>query len=671
MKKPDTINTPPDGLLVSVVTPVYNAAPFLRAAFDCLRRQTLQAWEWVVVDDGSTDGSSELLCQFSQSDPRIRLFCQQGYGNAKYARDHAIAESRAPFVVCLDADDQIDDNYLETLLRRQQQTGAMIVYPQLLFTDSPSGNITTTLPEAGFDISQVYEGRQLIAFTVPDWRIGCNGGLYRREVFSRLSYPKRTEPVWMNSDEIDERYYLLAAQRVAFACTNYYYTIHGQSVTKKFSPKLFETLQTDLQLLDLTEKAFGRDSEEFRGGHRIAFNDWRLKQKQLLQHNEQLESAEPLVWQFLQQLFVRLDPRQLTLKERALYLNLFDFRALMFLRGMLVSPAYIVGKMVQRLFPRLYYQHFLRPSQARHQVASLSEAYKQAPSVDDFRPCVVCLFEGFHSGGGLVDRLRGIVSVWQVCKQCGVEFKVHFVHPFRLDSYLVPNAYDWRIGEREITHAAADTKIIVADTLTDEPWERQWLFKQLSSKIPKHAHLQRHLYTNAAFCYDADFRGLFEELFQLEPRLAAAVDAVQRQIGGDYITVSGRFGNLLDDFNEQNYGLPLPPAERQQLLAECEQQTLALHQQHPECKVVVCSDSVTFASSMSRYDFVFVVPGNVTHIDNDRQQSRDYYQKTFVDFFIIARARESYLLRSRGMLFSGFPYAAALLGSRQLKVIDF
>lgn len=658
--------------LVSVVTPSYNAAQYLYAAYKSLCSQTYENWEWVVVDDGSSDGSHDLLTKLSQQDVRVRCFFQKNYGNAKYARDHAVVESRGEWIVNLDADDRfLSKDYLEMILKRQQETASDIVYPQMLFFEEDTGRQTVTLPIVSFDAGRVWVGRDLVRYTLPDWQIGCNGGLYRREIVSRLSYPERKEPLWINSDEVDERFYLLDAQKVAFADIKYYYRIHRASVTKAFSAKLFQTLQTDMQLLDLTQNTFGTESDEYRGAHRVAFNDWRAKIRLLFLRHYELESAEPLVWQYLAQLFTKLNPQQLTLSERLRWFNLCSFRMLMLLRGLTISPYYIVGKLVQRLFPRFYNQHFERSMRQRRLIEQLSKAYSNNDETNDYYHSVVCMFEGNHSGGGLIDRLRGVVSTFQVCMATGQDFRLYFVHPFDLTDYLIPNTYDWRIAKTQVTHSPSKSKFIVADTLTDQPWERQWLLRHLKKQLSKSTHLQRHVYSNAAFCYDSDFGSLFNELFKPAPRLSALIESTISKIDGQYITVSARFGTLMDDFNEENYGLTLSPDERRQLLDQCESQVQAIYEKHVGDRVVICSDSVTFIDRMKHFDYVFTIPGTITHIDNDFQRGYEYYEKTFLDFYIISRAQCSYLLHGPNMSFSGFPYAAARLGGHILNVINF
>ena len=113
--------------LISVVTPVYNGEHFVQKAYNCLTRQTHTDWEWVVVDDGSTDYSFALLSEIAKKDSRVRLFSQRPSGSAKQPRDHAVAEAKGPVILPLDIDDRLDDDYLAVMLNRMLETQADIV----------------------------------------------------------------------------------------------------------------------------------------------------------------------------------------------------------------------------------------------------------------------------------------------------------------------------------------------------------------------------------------------------------------------------------------------------------------------------------------------------------------------------------------------------------------
>jgi teichuronic acid biosynthesis glycosyltransferase TuaG len=75
-------NSPEEKMMISVVTPVYNGENFVQSAYNCLCRQTYTNWEWVVVDDGSTDSTAERMEILASEDQRIRFFQQKNSGSA-------------------------------------------------------------------------------------------------------------------------------------------------------------------------------------------------------------------------------------------------------------------------------------------------------------------------------------------------------------------------------------------------------------------------------------------------------------------------------------------------------------------------------------------------------------------------------------------------------------
>jgi glycosyltransferase involved in cell wall biosynthesis len=124
---------------VSVIVPAYNYAHFLPDALDSLIAQTFGLWECVVVDDGSTDATSEVAESYTQRDSRIRLLRQHNRGLAA-ARNAGIAATTAPFVQFLDADDRIHSRKLErqvAFLEAHSETD--IVYGEATFfrTEAP------------------------------------------------------------------------------------------------------------------------------------------------------------------------------------------------------------------------------------------------------------------------------------------------------------------------------------------------------------------------------------------------------------------------------------------------------------------------------------------------------------------------------------------------------
>src|SRR5579862_4587648 len=93
-----------EGDLVSVVVPVWNSERFLKKTVESVLAQTYRRLELIVVDDGSTDRSPDIVKSIAAHDDRVRLFRTENRGAAA-ARNLGISQSRGPFVALLDNDD--------------------------------------------------------------------------------------------------------------------------------------------------------------------------------------------------------------------------------------------------------------------------------------------------------------------------------------------------------------------------------------------------------------------------------------------------------------------------------------------------------------------------------------------------------------------------------------
>src|SRR5215468_8802334 len=90
---------------VSVIMPVRNGAAYLPGSVASIQAQDFASFEFLIIDDGSTDATPAILAAFAAADPRIRVFHQPPQGIAA-ALNAGIAEARAPYLARLDADDR-------------------------------------------------------------------------------------------------------------------------------------------------------------------------------------------------------------------------------------------------------------------------------------------------------------------------------------------------------------------------------------------------------------------------------------------------------------------------------------------------------------------------------------------------------------------------------------
>lgn len=102
--------------LISVIVPVYNIMDYLPRCVESLSAQTYQNLEILLVDDGSTDGTSALCDQLAERDQRIRVFHKENGGSSS-ARNLGIAHSRGAYIGFVDSDDYVELDMYEELYR--------------------------------------------------------------------------------------------------------------------------------------------------------------------------------------------------------------------------------------------------------------------------------------------------------------------------------------------------------------------------------------------------------------------------------------------------------------------------------------------------------------------------------------------------------------------------
>ena len=89
---------------ISIVMSVYNGEKFLIEAIDSILAQTFADFEFIIIDDGSTDSTSKILSDYAKRDERVRVFAQENRGRAE-SLNGGIERAIAPLIARMDADD--------------------------------------------------------------------------------------------------------------------------------------------------------------------------------------------------------------------------------------------------------------------------------------------------------------------------------------------------------------------------------------------------------------------------------------------------------------------------------------------------------------------------------------------------------------------------------------
>lgn len=118
--------------LVSVIVPAFNEASVIPDAISSALAQTVRCLEVIVVDDGSTDGTVDVVRRFAEADTRVRLVEMPRNAGPAAARNAGVAAARGDWIALLDADDVYEPTRIDTLLALAKANDADIVSDNLL-----------------------------------------------------------------------------------------------------------------------------------------------------------------------------------------------------------------------------------------------------------------------------------------------------------------------------------------------------------------------------------------------------------------------------------------------------------------------------------------------------------------------------------------------------------
>ena len=104
---------------VSVVMPLYNSERYVTEAIESVIAQTFTNWELIVVDDGSTDRSCEIVLEFVDKDARIKLLHNPSPNRMPSSpRNIGIQAAEGKYIAFIDSDDMVSEDYIPTILHK-------------------------------------------------------------------------------------------------------------------------------------------------------------------------------------------------------------------------------------------------------------------------------------------------------------------------------------------------------------------------------------------------------------------------------------------------------------------------------------------------------------------------------------------------------------------------
>ena len=203
---------------ISIIIPVYNVKPYLETCINSILKQSYTNLQIILVDDGSTDGCSEICDKFAKIDDRIIVIHQKNSGLSA-ARNSGIEIADGDFISFIDSDDFVHNQMFEYLMvafEIDKDVGISCVNT-MKFTLKSQINCESQKP-----VFKVADAETALKMYLDDisgyWIIAC-AKLYKRELFQEIRYPVGK----IHEDEFTTYQLIYKAKKIAYAEQKYYY----------------------------------------------------------------------------------------------------------------------------------------------------------------------------------------------------------------------------------------------------------------------------------------------------------------------------------------------------------------------------------------------------------------------------------------------------------------
>lgn len=242
---------------ISIIVPAYNIEGYVEKAVRSILAQTYSELEVILVDDGSTDGTSAILDELAKTDDRIRVIHQEN-GGVTSARMRGIAEATGEWIGFMDGDDYIEPEMYATLLNNAKKhdadishCGYQMVFPSRVDYYYNTGRLTEQDRLTGL--------KDLLAgeFIEP----GLCNKLYHNTLFHSLLHSSMMDMTIRNNEDLLMNYYLFreAKKAVYYDFCPYYYMIREGSAATSAPNE--HKLSDPLKVFHILEEATAQEPE--------------------------------------------------------------------------------------------------------------------------------------------------------------------------------------------------------------------------------------------------------------------------------------------------------------------------------------------------------------------------------------------------------------------------
>ena len=227
---------------ISIIVPAYNAEKYIEKCLDSLINQTKKELEFIIVNDGSTDSTEDLVKKYK--DKRIKYFKNKNQGIGK-TRNFGIEKATSKYIMFLDSDDYLAKNACEEMFNKAENNNLDVVVCDF-YKEYDNGNIEE-IRTSDFEDSTLIENPDIITEYLCPW-----AKIYKRDLLIKNKIRFVENLKYEDAPFVIEAY--LKANKIGKVneCLNYY-LIHGNSETTVRDRRCFDILKIIDKIRKLTK----------------------------------------------------------------------------------------------------------------------------------------------------------------------------------------------------------------------------------------------------------------------------------------------------------------------------------------------------------------------------------------------------------------------------------
>lgn len=236
--------------LVSIIVPVFQVKEYLGDCLDSILNQTYSNIEVILIDDGSTDGSSEICDEYRKRDDRINVVHMPN-GGVSRARNEGLSMKRGELVVFIDSDDIVSACYIETLVSVFHETGGDVISCSSSRDISAIANLNDV---SEYSTNYVMSGKDAMVDTLYQGKIsnGPHAKLFTAQVVAGMLF--RNDIAIAEDLEFNCRVFAGTKKLVHIDAPLYGYRERsGSALSSEFNPRKLDEIKSSRIIYDGSE----------------------------------------------------------------------------------------------------------------------------------------------------------------------------------------------------------------------------------------------------------------------------------------------------------------------------------------------------------------------------------------------------------------------------------